>query len=168
MDWDPSCLDVPDDDRDFGAFFWPIDQAWLESADENWPEWNWNQPLTQVLKSRMNHYFTADRRSLITGAATNPQPAGRYVNYTDLIRMWNQSGGRCICGRDIFLDEGEVTDIEDLHPNDIPALACVQRLDNSIIHLASNCASTMICRPCDSQTNGNVDYSAASANPRCS
>ena len=102
IDKDPSCLEcnVPDSQR--GAHFFQINQAWIRSHQ---PEYDY---LAKKLGARQVGCYHADAARLVCGLVDSPQPRGRYMGPTDIIRLWNQSGGKCRVsgcksGRDMFL-----------------------------------------------------------------
>ena len=97
--------------------------------------------------------------SIITGACSNPQPSGRYITAADVIAMHNRSLGKCPCGRDIFLlwDPAWDDDPENA-PHSIHNKAEVQRLDNTVMHLVSNCTDSLVCSVCQAMTRANANY----------
>ena len=143
----PECLYVPQT-ADLGEYFWPVDEAWLESADQYH---GWVQPLTYLISSRIHSMMVTDSAQIIAGTVTTPQPAGRYLNYADYTSRWNASCGKCPCGKNIFLG-AEESWLKDRRGQPIPPdgvyQARVQRLNPSIIHLEWNCAPTLICSDC--------------------
>ena len=42
---------------------------------------------------------------MICGARNLEQPAGRYINEADIVRRWNASGGKCICGASMYFNK---------------------------------------------------------------
>ena len=153
----PECLYVPQT-ADLGEYFWPIDEAWLESADQYH---GWVKPLTYLIARRIESMMNSDSCRIIAGAAISPQPAGRYLNYADYASRWNASCGKCPCGKNIFLG-AEDTWLKDSRGQPIPpdgvSQACVQRMDTSIIHLEWNCAPTLICSDCSDHATYNVTH----------
>ena len=141
----PSCLHV-DWNADHGQWFWPIDDNWLLSADD---DHGWKLSLTQLIKGRLDESYSRDQQRLVSGVCVNPQPAGRYLAANDWIGMWNRSCCKCpTCPNHMWIGYGPM--LEDKPPN--RCQATVQRLDNSIIHLRSNCADVLVCKTCNSKT----------------
>ena len=139
------CMDV-DRNAVHGQWFWPIDHAWIWGEPDK-PH-GWTKSLLSILDHRFSGIYNNDHLRLITGKCDNPQPAGRYVNYADWISMWNKSNGFCaICNRDIWIGFDEECDDEAIPPEG--QKATIQRLNNSIIHLKSNCHNTLICNNCN-------------------
>ena len=153
----PECLYVPQT-ADLGEYFWPVDEAWLESADQYH---GWVKPLTHLIARRIEYMMQSDSARIIAGAVSSPQPAGRYLNYADYISRWNASCGKCPCGKNIFLG-AEDTWLKDSRGQPIPpdgvSQACVQRMDTSIIHLEWNCGRTLICSDCSEHATYNVTH----------
>ena len=146
VDQSPHCLDV-DWTKQHGEWFWPIDQAWLDSADE---KHGWSQSLVRLIIHRISNAYHHDHVALVAGSCVNPQPAGRYLAPPDWIGMWNRSRGLCsTCSNHIWIGYDPMT--EDKPPD--ACRATVQRLDNSQIHLRSNCADVLICTRCNSTTH---------------
>jgi hypothetical protein len=137
-----------------GQWFWPIDQAWIFGEPDK-PQ-GWTKSLLSIISIRFNGMYNQDHYRLITGICDNPQPAGRYVNYADWISMWNKSNGFCsICNRDIWIGFDEECNDEDIPPQG--QKATIQRLNNSIIHLRSNCHNTLICDNCNNDDHTRYD-----------
>ena len=115
------------------------------------------ESLQVLLRDAVNKKMQSDAVNLVLGLCSSPQPAGRYIIDHDLIRLWNQSAGRCQhCGRAIYLQWNTHNDTaaahSDLHCPHVGCqmrkhLACLQRRDPNIIHLASNC-ECYICASC--------------------
>lgn len=153
----PESLYVPQR-ADLGEYFWPIDEAWLQSADQYH---GWVQPLTHLIGHRIQTMMDGDAARIIAGSVITPQPAGRYLNYADYTSRWNASCGKCPCGKNIFLG-AEDTWLKDRRGQPIPPdgvfQACVQRMDPSIIHLEWNCAPTLICSDCSEHSTYNETH----------
>jgi hypothetical protein len=151
----PSCLEIPTN-HERGDYFWHINESVLATADQ---ADIWKKPLVWMLYSRVRSMMKVDVLRLICGSRALEQDAGRYVNQADIIRMWNNSVGKCPCGQSIYL--GWQQDWDERHANNrdgIPAkrqAACVQRLNPDGIHLRENCADTLVCMSCDAHTNFN-------------
>ena len=142
----PDCMDV-DRNAVHGKWFWPIDHAWIFGEPDE-PQ-GWTKSLLWIISHRFDAMLHHDHYRLITGKCANPQPAGRYINYADWIRMWNKSKGLCpICDRDIWIGFDEECDDEERPP--YGQKATLQRLNNSIIHLRKNCHDMLICSDCNS------------------
>jgi hypothetical protein len=147
------CMDV-DRNAVHGQWFWPINQAWIFGEPDK-PQ-GWTKSLLSIISIRFSGMYNQDHYRLITGICDNPQPAGRYVNYADWISMWNTSSGFCsICNRDIWIGYDEECNDEDVPPQG--QKATIQRLNNSIIHLRSNCHNTLICDNCNNDDQTRYD-----------
>ena len=141
----PDCMDV-DRNAPHGKWFWPIDHEWIFGEPDK-PQ-GWTKSLVWIIATRFSGTMHQDHLRLITGTCTNPQPAGRYINYADWISMWNKSKGFCpLCHRDIWIGYDEECNDEDIPPQG--QKATIQRLDNSIIHLRKNCHDVLICNDCN-------------------
>jgi len=139
----PSCTTV-DPNTEYGRWFSPIDDAWVFGTPEE--RHGWRRSLVTIISQRINNLYHSDQDNLICGSVDNPQPAGPYMNPADFIEMWNLSGGKCpSCGNDMWIDYDP--GMEDRPP--IGNGASIQRLNNRIIHLRSNCANSLICRSCN-------------------
>ena len=148
----PTCLDLPSA-AEHGQYFYQIDESWLDSANE---KHGWTQPLTEILKTRMDSMIAADNHGLITGSRTVDQPSGRYMNPADYIRRWNATCCKCKCGIDTYL--GWETDwVENVREEEpwVHQRATVQRIDPAVMHLESNCAPRLMCHSCNSTANWN-------------
>ena len=140
----PTCTRV-DWNADHGEWFWPIDDAWVFGEPDK--RFGWTRTLVKLLEDRFNTIYNNDHCLLIGGTSANPQPAGRYLNKADFIYMWNNSGGKCpTCPNHMWLGYDPL--LEDKPP--AYCKATVQRLDDTIIHLRSNCADMLICASCNS------------------
>ena len=157
----PSCLDVPDNMEE-GQYFWHIGMDWLDSADELH---GWTRSLTDILSYRLRDAQYNDACGLISESRSAQQPPGRYINHADLIRRWNRSGGICPCGRHIYIGWEQEWELDDRDAPTGSCLACIQRIDPSVIHLESNVADTMICHQCDTATHYNPVLKHASVYP---
>ena len=112
-----------------------------------------------VLVGRIATAMQCDGWALITGSRSNPQPSGRYITAADVIAMHNRSLGKCPCGRDIFLLWDPAWDNDPQRaPHPIHNKGEIQRLDNTVMHLVSNCADSLVCSVCQPITNGNANY----------
>ena len=73
--------------------------------------------------------------------------------------MHNRSLGKCPCGRDIFLLWDPAWDNDPQRaPHPIHNKGEIQRLDNTVMHLVSNCADSLVCSVCQPITNANANY----------
>jgi hypothetical protein len=139
----PSCTTV-DPNTEYGRWFSPIDDAWVFGTPEE--RHGWRSSLVTIIQQRLSNLYNSDQANLICGTCDNPQPPGPYITPADWIKMWNQSGGKCpTCGNDMWIGYDPL--MEDRPP--ISCLASIQRLNNCIIHLRSNCADSLICRSCN-------------------
>lgn len=139
----PTCTSV-DWNADHGQWFYPIDDEWVFGAPDE--KFGWKRSLITILKDHIWNCYQADQDGFIGGIRTNPQPAGRYLNFADWISMWNKSGGKCpTCNHDIWIGYDPL--LEDAPPQCYKAT--IQRLDDTIIHLRSNCADSLICLRCN-------------------
>ena len=156
---DPTCLfdHAADDDRPWGEYFWPIDQAWMDDCDRADA---WKRSLCEILSTRISGMMSADANHMITGLRLCPQPSGRYLSKTDLIRMWNATRGICKCGRHIWLGLDVANDAphEDICDKENCSgmqshLATVGRTDAATrsrhIHLHRSVMPRMICQACN-------------------
>ena len=142
----PCCLDV-DWNKEHGRWFWPIDQNWLPSITE---KHGWTQSLHRIILTVLTNSHHADQKRLVSGACVNPQPAGRYVAANDWIGMWNKSRGIChTCPNHMWI--GYDPRIEDKPP--YSCRATLQRKQNHIIHLWSNCEDMLICLRCNASVH---------------
>ena len=140
----PSCTTI-DPNTKYGRWFWPIDDDWVFGTPEE--RHGWRRSLVTIIRTRFSNLYHSDQVNLICGTCDNPQPSGPYITHADWIKMWNQSGGICpSCGNDMWIDYDP--GMEDPPPG--ASSATIQRLNNRIIHLRSNCADSLICRSCNS------------------
>ena len=146
----PSCLAVPTtpSPADRGEYFEEITSDLLAR------EIKLHKPLG-TLTGRIHSEMQCDGWGLMSGSRMNPQPRGRYIQEADIISMHNRSLGKCPCGRDIWLYWKPEWNEDPANAPDEDSEAQIQRLDNSIIHLVSNCADTLVCRLCQPATNHN-------------
>ena len=174
VDADPTCLDV-EWEREFGEYFWPIDEPWMRSPDQ---KHGWKSSLCAIIAYRLNCMIQRDGLLLIIEVVECPQPAGRYFAPTDFIRAWNRSRGFCGhgCGRHIYLgldaDDApheQICDIIDCKGMKSHA-ACVQRLNNRRIHLFENCADVLVCHSCNAAVHAEKRHCSAedSSESECS
>ena len=144
MSQQPSCTTI-DPNTKYGRWFWPIDDDWVFGTPEE--RHGWRRSLVTIIRTRFSNLYHSDQVNLICGTCDNPQPSGPYITQADWIKMWNQSGGICpSCGNDMWIDYDP--GMEDPPPG--ASSATIQRLNNRIIHLRSNCADSLICRSCNS------------------
>ena len=169
---EPSCLVIPEGPR--GPWFTPIDQAWVDAANETFiPSTGSGHTSTRymLLFNRVQTEMNHDAHGLIGLVRINPQPAGRYMTMPDVIKMWNRSRGWCgqpnpdgqgNCSRPIYLEWNRDWDEYEEEARPQPSnLACCQRLDNVIFHFSWNMADTLICARCNGKTTHNF------LQPRC-
>ena len=74
----------------------PIDQAWVDSANETYiPSTGSGHYSTRytLLLNRVATEMNHDAHGLIGGVRINPQPPGRYMTMPDLIAASNRSLG---------------------------------------------------------------------------
>ena len=155
-----SCLEV-DYTKPHGPLFTMDHHGPIEAAPEGWMNscdelHNWRKSLCYSLGRRISQCMRGDHAGLICGLMHASQPAGRYICEADLIRHWNQARGMCKCGRVLLLahewhDEplhDEVCYVEGCSSYE-NHVACIQRQNTRIIHLASNCVG-FVCQSCSS------------------
>ena len=140
----PECLQV-DSTAEKGQWFCPVDEAWVFGTPD--AKHGWKASLCTKITRIMAGLMHKDRLRLIARRnVQNPQPPGRYITPGDWIGMWNKSCGKCpTCPNDIWI--GYDPEHEAKPPGG--CRATIQRLDNSIIHLHSNCAKVLICMRCN-------------------
>jgi hypothetical protein len=157
----PTCTRV-DWNADHGQWFFPIDDAWVFGAPDE--KHGWTSSLVKLLQKRIENCMMHDQETLIGGTSANPQPAGRYINKADVISMWNKSGGKCpSCSHDIWIGYNPL--LEDEPP--ARRRATVQRLDDTIIHLRSNCANSLLCHSCNCVFSHTLDRRTRALRHQC-
>ena len=162
VDRKPRCFYVPQLDADSrGRYFEAITRDWIDRHFEELLH-GWNDSLHGILQNHVGvSVMQSDVRGLIDDGLDAEQPTNcRYVCESDWIGMWNRSGGKCVCGKDIYIGwdanwGSRKRPDPELGAPTSDQRATVQRIHPRIMHLAYNCADRLICMSCQAYTNYN-------------